>query len=336
MNFSSIKFLTGEGVKSAWVNRFMTLASIGVLIACMVLIGLATALSLNVDKTIGNLEQQNVVMAFFDDYNAAMYSEEEKTPLEDETVDENGIADSFYVIHNDEEAEALCEEIRKIDNVASVEYITSDAGLENVKGTMLEGEAQYFTFLDEEYGNPLSAAAKVTMTNLEYFDDTVAKIKALNGVDTIQSQRELANTVNSIKNGISVAGTWIIAILIIIALVIVSNTIRVTMYNRKLEICIMKAVGATDRFIRFPFIVEGVLIGLISAVASEGLLYVVYRIATEAMLSNIMTVDLIKFSEFALPVFGIFVAIGIVAGTLGSVLMIGKYLKREGSEFSAI
>ena len=127
MKISSIKYLTGEGVKNAWVNRLMTLASIGVLVACMVIIGLAILISENVNMAVGNLEQQNVVMAYMKDYSWALYGERDTAseaqssetatdtasadteggePAEEE-ADVNGIKPSDYVIHNDDEAKAL-------------------------------------------------------------------------------------------------------------------------------------------------------------------------------------------------------------------------------------
>lgn len=376
MKFSSMRYLAGEGVKNAWVNRLMTIASVGVLVACMVIIGLAILISENVNKAVGNLEQQNVVMAYMKDYNWALYggsdtdssssgtdsaasdassesasdsgeagtsakSSEGSESTEsgtDETdkADENGIKPSDYVIHNDEEAKALCDEIAKIDNVAAVEYITSEEGLESVKESMIEGQESYFTFLDDEYGNPMSGAAKITMTDMSKFDDTVDKIMELDGVDTIQSQSDLADKIAAIKRGVGIAGFWIIAILMVISLVIVSNTIRVTMYNRKLEISIMKAVGATDSFVRIPFVVEGMLIGLVSALLAEGLLYFCYRVATETIIATLGTTDIVYYSDVAWWLLLVFIGIGIFAGVLGSVIMISKYLRREGSEFAAI
>lgn len=368
MKLGSVKYLAGEGVKSAWVNRLMTLASIGVLVACMVIIGLAILISENVNKAIGNLEQQNVVMAYMKDYNWALYGEnngdsassqtansgssQEETSsagetassdenaadetADDEEADENGIRSDDYVIHNEQEARALCDEIAKLPNVAEVTYVSSQEGLESVKESMLEGQEEYFTFLDEEYGNPMSCAAKIRMEDMSLFDETIKEIEKFDGIDAIQSQDDLAETINAIKNGIGVAGVWIIAILMIISLVIVSNTIRVTMYNRKLDISIMKAVGATDAFVRIPFVVEGVIIGLISAVIAEGILYFCYRVATETIISTLQTTDVVRYSEMALLLFLVFVGIGIFAGVLGSVIMIGKYLRREGSEFAAI
>ena len=357
MKTRSIKYLIKEGFRNTWANRLMSLASIGVLIACMVVIGLAILISENVTMALGKLEQQNVVMVYMKDYNWALYGREDKTetssedtastdsatsdasseetPIDDGS-DENGIKDTDYVIHNETEAKALCDKIKELKNVDDVEYISSEDGLEAAKNTMLEGQAEYFTFLDDEFGNPISSAAKVTMINMDEYDSTVAEIKKLEGVDAIQSNSDLADRINAISNGLTVAGIAIMAILVIISLVIVSNTIRVTMYNRKLEISIMKAVGATDAFVRIPFVVEGVLIGLISALVSEGLLYFCYRVATEAIAKTIGTSDIIAFGDIALPLLVIFICVGLFSGALGSFIMIGKYLRKEGSEFAAI
>ena len=354
MKMRSVRYLIGEGFSNTWVNRLMSLASIGVLVACMVVIGLAILISENVTLALGRLEQQNVVMVYMKDYNWALYDDKavddtssvtsdaetsstEATadePAVDDGSDVNGIKETDYIIHNDEEAQALCNKIAQLENVANVEYISSDEGLEAAKSTMLHGQAEFFTFLDDEFGNPISAAAKVTMVNMDKFDSTVAQIEKLEGVDVIQSNSDLADKINAIKSGLTVAGIAVMAILVIISLVIVSNTIRVTMYNRKLEISIMKAVGATDAFVRIPFIVEGMLIGIISALISEGLLYFCYRVATEAMATTLGSV--IAFEEVAWQLLFIFIGVGIFSGALGSFIMIGKYLRKEGSEFAAI
>lgn len=361
MKMRSMKYLVGEGFKNTWANRLMSLASVGVLIACMVVIGLAILISENVNVAVGKLEQQNVVMVYMKDYSWALYGEHDDvatssedntsseetssntaaegdtaSETEEETADENGIKPSDYIIHNDAEAQALCDKIAKLENVASVEYVSGEEGLESVKESMLEGQSDYFSFLDDEYGNPLSGAAKVHMEDMEKFSATIDAIKKIEGVDTIQSQGDLADKITAVKNGITVAGFWIIAILMVISLVIVSNTIRVTMYNRKLEISIMKAVGATDAFVRIPFVVEGMLIGVISALAAEGLLYFCYRVATETISTTLGTADIVKYGDVALWLLLVFLGIGVFAGALGSVIMISKYLRKEGSEFAAI
>ncbi len=336
MKLGSFKYLTGEGVKNVWANRLMTVASIGVLTACMVLIGLALLISFNVDKAIGTLEQQNVVMVYFNDKNSVLYGDAKPILAEGETFDETDIKDSQYLIHTEEEAKAVCSKIRDIENVESVVFVSKEKALEDVKSTMLEGKEQYFEFLDEDGGNPLSDGARVQLTDMSTFDDTVKKIKAVKGVNSIQSQGDLAEKINSIKSGIGVAGFWIIGILLVISLVIVSNTIRVTMYNRKLQISIMKAVGATDTFVRFPFVVEGIVIGLISAIISEGVVYFCYRVATDTIKTTLGTGEIVNFGDKAFLLLGVFALIGVFAGAFGSLVMISKYLKKEGSEFSAI
>ena len=350
MKLASVRYLAGEGFKNTWVNRLMTFASVGVLMACMILIGLALVFSENISLALGRLEQQNVVMVYMKDYNWALYEKKEadnssaessdeqsgEGEQPTETPDQNGIVSSDYVIHNEDEAKALCDEISKLPNVASVEFVSSEEGLKEVTDSMLDGKQDYFSFLNEDYGNPLSAAARVTMNDMSEFNATVEKIKGISGVDLVRSYDNLAEKITSLKKGITVAGFWIIAILLVISLMIVSNTIRVTMYSRKLQISIMKAVGATDAFIRVPFMVEGMVIGIASALLSEGLLYFIYRVGTESIAAMLGTTTVIPFGKMALPLLGIFMAIGIGAGMLGSIIMISKYLRKEGSEFAAI
>ena len=366
MKLRSVSYLSKEGVKNMWANRLMTLASVGVLVACMVLIGLAILISLNLNKALGNLEQQNVVRVYFNDVISVIYgnSADEQgtsstasdasnsassnvtssgstsssvTSSDEEQSSTDAIPSDAYLIHNEEEALELCEKLKNIDNVLNVEYISSEAALEDIinNDQIPEGAAEYFEF-DDEYGNPISCGAVITLKDMSKFSETLDEIKKVDGIDAVQSQSDLVDKINAIKEGIGIAGVWIIAILLIIALVIVSNTIRVTMYSRKLEIGIMKAVGATNSFIRLPFIIEGIMIGLVSAVISMGILYFCYRVAIEAIQNSLGMMSTISFISVALQIFGVFAAIGALSGVVGSAIMISKYLKKEGSEFTAL
>lgn len=343
MKLQSLRYLTASGLKNVWVNKFMTLASVGTLIACMSIIGMSIILSDNVDKALGSIEKENVVMVYFNDLNSVLYGSQAENFLagdEDAAstfVDASKVSDDQYLVHNEAEARAVCEEISKLDNIESVEYISKEQGLDGVLASMNPAQAEYFTFLkDEANGNPLSDGARVTMSDLSLFGETLQKIESVQGVSSTQSHGDLAEKISAIKHGVTVAGTWIVSILIIIALVIVSNTIRVTMYNRKLEISIMKAVGATDSFIRLPFLVEGITIGVTSAVISTGLLYFIYKAVLETLKSALSIGQVIPFADFVLRLLILFIAIGVLSGIIGSVIMIGRYLKREGSEFSAL
>ena len=367
MKLASLKHLTANGLKNIWVNRLMSLASIGVLVACMSMIGVAMILSLNINRTMGEVEKQNVVMVYFNDKNSVIYGDQnylssvlagtssvtesnvsdtnQEDTQEDEdtttsTVSQSGatqemvIPDDAYTIHNTEEAMALCNTLATIPNVAKVEFVSKEETLQNVKNSMLEGQEQYFDFIDED--NPMSDGARITLTDMAYFTQTVERIKSVRGVDEVYSHADIANTLTAVKDGMSIAGIWIIGILVLISFVIVCNTIRVTMYNRKLEISIMKAVGATDAFIRIPFVVEGIAIGLISAMLSTGLLYFLYKAVVNTLQNVLSLTSVVSFGEFVLPMAGIFAIIGIITGALGSGLMMGKYLKKEGSEFRAL
>lgn len=345
MRLRKLKYLIGEGIKSIWANRLMSLASVGVLVACMLLIGIAVAISFNVNKAMGEIQKQNVVMAYFKDRSWAVNEglivpdEAEDGASSDSAEGEDAESEDaykdLYFIHNDSEGEELCEEIKKLENVADAVYISGDEGLEKMLATMPKAQQEYFNeWLSED--NPLSAAAMITMKDLAKFDETLAQIEAIEAIDVTYHQRDIAAKVTSIEKALSVAGVWIIGILLLISMVIVSNTIRVTMYNRKLEISIMKAVGATNKFIRFPFVVEGVFLGLTSSVLTIGVLYFVYSAVIETVKDSLGLGEVVPFMEFIWPVFGIFVAIGFVTGVFGSVIMISKYLRKEGSEFSAI
>ncbi len=347
MKLSSVRHLTYEGLKNVWDNRLMSLASIGVLICCMSLIGAAMLVTFNIDKAMMELEKENVIMAYLNDYNSVRYSEEyigvsskdkESSKKDKDTADGEDIPTDVpyedYLVHNEEEALAVCEEIERLDNIASVEYISSEEGIERLVGTLAEEQADYITQLQEDGENPLPSAAKIILSDISRFDETVAKIQQVDGVYSLSSQQDLAKRITSINNAINTASYIIIAVLMLIALVIVCNTIRVTMFNRKLEISIMKAVGATDSFIRLPFVVEGIVIGLISAAATLALLYLGYSAVLKAMAETLT--NPVNFSEHIALFGGIFAAVGVVSGLIGSVFMINRYLKKEGSEFSAL
>lgn len=333
MKLTSVKYLTGNGFKNIWLNKLMSIASIGVLVACMSVIGLAVSISLNVDSALSDLEKQNVVMVYFNDRNSALYNKNNVG----NTGTYNEITEDDYLIHTYEDALLVCKEIGELDNVNSVTYFSSDDLLEKSIADLGEGQAELFKILeDDEYGNPLSCGASVTLVNLEDFDDTVASIEAIEGVDSTASSKDIAEKITAIKHAISIVGFWIVAILMVISIVIVSNTIRVTMYNRKLEISIMKAVGATDSFVRLPFMIEGMTIGLLSAGITVTILYFVYNAVADKIQNTLSLTSMIPFGDFFWMLFGIFAAIGCLAGLLSSAFMINKYLRKEGSEFRAL
>ena len=328
MKASNIKYLTGMGFKNMWINKLMTIASVGTLVACMIMIGVAGMLTVNINNALHGIEQENVIVCYFNDRNSVEYKTAK--PLVEYDGD---IPDEAYLIHNEAEAKALCDQISAVSGVVEVKYVSKEESLAAVKDNYLNGQEECQGVLDEK--NPMSDGARVTVGDMAQYNAVADAIGKLPGVSSVTAQKDIAGKIEAIKGALRTTGFWIIAILVIISLVIVSNTIRVTMYNRKLEISIMKAVGATDTFIRIPFAVEGVTIGIISALLAFGLLYLMQS-AVGQTLRKALQISIVPFRSYALSLLGTFVIIGIAAGLFGSVIMIGKYLKKEGSEFRAL
>jgi len=302
MRISGLGYLLKEGIKSIWSNRMMSIASIGVLVSCLLLTGAAELITLNVSSVVDEIGGENVTRVFL---------EQEVTDLE---------------------AVYIQDEIGKLSNVSNTEFVSKDDAIKEYEDTLRE---DIFSQMQGE-GNPLPNSVDVTLVDLSLYDETMAEITAIDGVDEVRDTREIASKLTSLSTLVSSMSLWIVLALSLISIFIISNTIRMTMYSRRFEISIMKSVGATDTFIRIPFVFEGMIIGLISAVISEVLLYFCYRVATETIIGTLGTTDIVKYSDMALILFVLFAGIGILAGVLGSAIMIGKYLKREGSEFAAI
>ena len=310
MKARSVRYLIGEGLKNIWLNRMMSIASVGVLMASMLLMGIAIAFSENVDRVMSCIESQNVVMIFLD-----------------EDI-------------SDEQAQAVYEQIKGLDNINPDEttYISSSQALEGVLDEMGPEYKEYFNQYFEEGNTIMPETVRASMIDLEKYDQTIAAIENVDGVDSYNSSRDLAVILTTVRDAINTAGIWIIVLLSLIALVIISNTVRITMFNRKLEISIMKAVGATNGFIRFPFMVEGITLGIIASVLTVGVEYLLYKLAIKALnpIINILGYNPVPFSDFMWLILLIFLALGIISGLIASIITISKYLRREGSEFSAL
>ena len=310
MKARSARYLIGEGLKNIWLNRMMSIASIGVLMASMLLMGIAIAFSENVDRRMSEVESQNVVMVFLDDE------------------------------LSDEQVQSVYEQIKSLDNINPDEttYIPSSQALEGMLNEMGPQYEEYFNQYFEEGNTIMPETVRASMIDLEKFDQTIAAIENVEGVQSYNSSRDLAVILTTARDAINTAGVWIIVLLSLIALVIISNTVRITMFNRKLEISIMKAVGATNGFIRFPFMIEGITLGVIASLLTVGVEYLLYKLALKALnpIMKIFTYNPVPFSDFMWIILLIFLALGIISGLIASIITISKYLRREGSEFSAL
>lgn len=306
MSGASFRYLIKEGFHNTWTNRMMSVASICVLLSCLVLIGSASMIFLNIDSLVQKIENENVIMVYIDD---------EAT---DADIDELGI------------------ELQSLNNVQKIEFVAKEDAWAEQIATMDEAQAEFFTEQTDEI--PLPDAYKVTVKDLEQFTATVKQIKKLNHIDTVRQNTDLAKKLAKISNGISIISIVIIAVLFAISLFIISNTIKLTVYSRRLEISIMKSVGATNSFVQLPFVVEGVILGVVAGVLSLFAVWGIYELAINRFgdVFSSIGLDPLKFTDYAWIMLGVFVAIGIVSGVGGSLITMRKYLTKEGSEISAV
>ena len=296
MKISSVGYLVKEGLKNVWSNRMMSFASIGVLISCLLLTGAAILFSMNVNSVMRSIEDENTV---------TVYLKQEVTTLE---------------------AVKIGQEIQQLPNVKDTQFVSADEGLqqyEEMLGPLFEGLEEEENFLPHSW--------IITMEDLSQYDQTVDQIRQIDGVDTIRDRRDSAMKLTSLNQLVTQVGFWVILALGIISLFIISNTIRVTMFSRRLEISIMKSVGATNSFIRIPFIVEGVVIGLISAIISTILLRLLYNSLISGM-NQIVPFTGISFDNVAMPIILGYDIAGVVFGALGGLISIRKYLKKDGGD----
>ncbi|MBR2109483.1 MAG: permease-like cell division protein FtsX [Ruminococcus sp.] len=289
-------YLIKEGLKNIWNNRIMSIASICVLVSCLVLTGSAVLFTLNVDKVVKSVEGSN------------------------ETT--------FYLADNLSRVESVYigRDIRKIKNVKEAEYCSKDKAIERYKKMLGE---EIFERMNED--NPLPDAYIVKMKDIKKYKETVKEIMAIKGVSQVASRQETADRLAKIDGLVKTLSFWIVLALMIISLFIISNTIRATMHNRRFEISIMKSVGATNHFVRVPFVVEGMAIGLIAAVISTcGMIFLYDGIMN--IVTSVIPFTAIPLSEVFLYMAGAFVVAGVLIGMVSGIISIRKYLRKEGNE----
>ncbi len=297
-------YLTKMGAHNMVANRSMSISSISVLTACLMLIGISVVLLLNIHSLVTDVEKQNVVVAFVKDG-----------------------ADDVAVAQ-------VKADLTAIENVTNVEFVSKEVAYE-------EQLAKYdakVEDLDEHIKNPMPDSYRVTVSNMEQFNDTLAKIKAVKNVMHVRESQELVNQISTLQKSITAICILIVVVLAGVSMFIISNTIRMAMVSRKIDIQVMKSVGATNTFICWPFMIEGIIIGLVSGVLALGLTIAVERVEGEALHSLLAmfgskAVSLMDY----LPVLILsYLTAGIIISSFGTLVSIRKYLKKEGSEANEI
>ncbi|MDD2361393.1 MAG: permease-like cell division protein FtsX [Oscillospiraceae bacterium] len=295
MSLSSLRYLIREGFRNIWQNKFMAFASIGVLVSCLLLTGASYLVFVNIDHSFEWVYGQNVVVAF---------AKEDCT---------------------DEQSSVLLDKIKGITNVNKVEFISKEQSLLKYKDSM--PKAVYEDMQGED--NPYLDAYVITFSDLNTFKETLTQIEQIPEVESTVYNEDMAKSLTRLRQIVMMVGGWIVILLLVVSLFIIANTIKLTVYSRRLEISIMKSVGATNAFVRIPFIIEGVVLGIVAGLLSFGIIKIIYGKLYEMMGTGIMG-GLVDFSEIWHIVLLGFLVLGTITGMTGSGISMRKYLKDEG------
>ena len=293
MRLTNLGYLIKEGIRGIFKHGFMSFAAICVTVACLLIVGTFSSLVYNLNIMVSDLNKTNEVLAY---------------------VDEN---------MSDAEARSVGTLINRVDNVAKSTFVSREQALEDFIA---------------DYENP-DAFAGTTAETLEHrfvvvlkdnrkLDDTVKALKAVPGVVDVEAFEELAKGFSTIQDILHLLSIVIISVLLAVSLLIISNTVKLAMYDRKDEIAIMKMVGATNGFIRLPFVVEGFCLGMIGAAIAFGLEWLMYNtlVGKIADMDTLHLFKFVPFEELLGPMIATFAAAGLFVGIIGSWTSIRKFM----------
>lgn len=297
MKLRSFNYLVKEGLKGIWHNRLMSFASIMTVTASLIIFSLFLILSLNVEHMVDQVR-----------------SEYELLVVVDEHADEATI-------------QGIGKAISVMPEVRDVRLVTKEEGLKDLKSTMDNPELLEGLEMD----NPLRNTYRVSLKNLNQSVDVMEQIALISGVVKINSNQETVSALQNITRIVNMVGFWLFVLLMIVAIAIITNTIRLAVYARRKEINVMKFIGATNWFIRWPFMVEGIVIGLIAALFSFGVVYGGYyyiSFSFNSMLGNgLAGMKLIDMMTMMQWVGVCSVVLGVFSGITGSVISVRKHMK---------
>ena len=294
MKLNRYGYLIGEGFRNIFTHGFMSFASVTIIIACLIVMGSFTLLDININQIIDDIGDQNQILAYVD---------------EDMTAQEASAK--------------LQTKLESLDNVASVEFVSRsearESFMEKYDESLMEG------IDDEVFRHRFS----IQLIDLSLMDETKAEIEDVDGIVKVNAPTEFADKFISVRNVISIVSLALIVILGFVSLFIMSNTIKLATYGRREEIAIMKMVGASNSFIRCPFIVEGLVLGVVGGGLAFLAQWGLYA-ALEAKIVKSLGVSFVEIVPFAQVwpfVLITFLAVGILVGAVGGVIAIRNYLK---------
>ena len=297
MKLRSFSYLIKEGFKGIWHNRLMSFASIMTVAASLTIFSLFLILSLNVEHVVEQVR-----------------SEYELLVVIDESADEATI-------------QGIGKAIGAMSYVEDVRLVTKEEGLEDLKSTMDNPELLEGLEMD----NPLRNTYRVSLNNLSKSVEVMEEISLISGVVKINSNQEAVTALQNITRIVNMVGFWLFVLLMVISIAIITNTIRLAVYARRKEINVMKFIGATNWFIRWPFMVEGIVIGLISAILSFGIVYGGYYYVSVSFyhvlgggLAGVKLIDTWTIMQWVAVSA---VVLGVLSGMTGSAISVRKHMK---------
>ena len=299
MKYNIFGYLVGEGFSNVFKNKKSTGASLMIMCATMIIFGIFLILGENINHFVKEIESAQGIQVFI------------KSGTTQEQIEE------------------LEEKIRKLDGVSTTEFISKEEALEQMKEKF--GDKKDLLEGYEGENNIFTASFVVTLTDLNQSKNIQNQINTFEYVKKITSKDETVTTLINLANGIKVFTGVILVLLIIISIFIISNTIKLTVHARRKEISIMKYVGATNGFIRWPFIVEGMIIGVFASVISIIIVGTTYSIIARQLVNSqfmqVINMSLISFADMFNSIIFVYMLLGIGIGALGSVISMRKYLK---------
>ena len=284
-------YFIGQALRGLWRNGVMSFASIAVLMSCLVVIGGFTLLVYNIDVNLEQFGLMNEVVVYLD----------------------------FEL--NEEEIVAIGDQISELDNLDTIERVTKSQGL----AAMKEKYDVYDDVTEEE--NPLSDSYVLTYLSTEKVPEMKYQINQIAGVRKINDRLDLATTIESFKSGIMMIFVWFLIILAVVSVFIIVNTIKLSVFARRHEISVMRYVGATGWFITLPFVIEGIIIGLLASAVAFFVEWYFYGYIETLVMNDLQMITIVTFQELKKYVLAGFIALGIFTGIVGSSISLGKYLK---------
>ncbi|MGM9657708.1 MAG: cell division protein FtsX [Eubacteriales bacterium] len=324
-HISTFFYHVGQGFTGVFRNPVMSTASMLVLICCMLITGTFYLVIDNINRNFKALDDLNVMIVWIDDDTGDSDVSADESTQDDDTS--GSPADNRETAVFDEET---LDAIRALDHVTDVYYVSKQEAFDELVAT--EGsDADFLQYFDADTNNPLRASYRLTFEsgtdteNIRYIKSALIDM----GFDkeNISENIDLYDNLNNVKGALTTVALWLMAILFVVSLFVIMNSIRLGLFSRREEIQIMRYVGATNAFIRTPFVFEGIIIGLISAIIALGLQYYLYAQVISEIVRKYSVVDIAPFGSYLLYIGAGFAVIGVFAGIFGSLISIRKYLK---------